>query len=374
MVKVSGIVSRRGARAIAPEDLLFLLRHDVNRSARLKEFLSWKDVRKNAKATSGTEKGSVDASGQAGASGGGDEEVGDDSALVAEIEEDAKNLAASETNSSNYFEGNSSEFDSSTKPSNKNNQTTPSAGVQIGPKRRQLGLFWDLGHGLLADLPGNSGFTDFGSLTSYDSREQSTCQRETLRRLRHADLLTFSMSQSEYLEYSECRQASFTYKKARKFREWLVGGTARPGSLALATLAGGSARDMSRLNDDTLEILGFISYEIVQKLTEVSLAVKFEQEGRKEMQEKLEKQSKFSPSNANSSLGGLFTTNPTSTAANVASSALATTPATPATPVTPKTPIQVQHVEEAFRKLISSNIDGFNLFRNASNKKRKFIL
>lgn len=357
-MKVSGVASRRGARAIAPEDLLFLLRHDVNRSARLKEFLSWKDVRKNAKATSGAEKGSGQAATGEGDNFGGSGGGGDDSALVAEIEEDAKNLAASEAGSLNE---NPNEFDMSAKSSNQNTQS-------IGPKRRQLGLFWDLGHALLADLPRTSGYADLAALTSYDSREESTCLRETLRRLRHADLLTFSMSQTEYLEYSECRQASFTYKKARKFREWLVGGTARPGCITLAGLAGGSARDLSKLNDDTLEILGFLSYEIVQKLTEVSLAVKYEQERRIEVRERAEKQG--SKVVNNSSLGGIFTTNPSSTIIIPSS----TTSTNANTRNKTNTPIQVQHVEEAFRKLISPNIDGFNLFRNNLNKKRKFIL
>lgn len=98
---MSLITSRRGGRNISPEDLLFLLRHDVNRSARLKEFLSWKDVRKNAKATA---TGSSN-SGSSGGAGEGnltnslnlDETMGgDDSALVAEIEEDAKTLAAAD--------------------------------------------------------------------------------------------------------------------------------------------------------------------------------------------------------------------------------------------------------------------------------------
>lgn len=359
MIRVSGVVSRRGTRSVSPEDLLFLLRHDVNRSARLKEFLSWKDVRKNAKATGGGEMGGTDG-------GAATSEVGhsDDSALVAEIEEDAKTLAAvsdlnqdfgSDSFRSSNFEG------SSVDPSCSKSSST----VQIGPKRRQLGLFWDLGHGLLADLPGgicssgsNSAFTDGTSLTSYDSREQATCQQETLRRLRHADLITLSMSQSEYLEYSECRQASFTYKKARKFREWLVGGTARPGCLSLSTLAGGNARDLSRLNDDTLEILGFLAYEIVQKLTEVSLAVKYEKE----------KQilAASTPANSTSSLSGVFvTTTSISTSSIITSKSLSTVP---------KTPIQVQHVEEAYRKLISANIDVDNLFRHSINKKRKFIL
>ena len=317
-------------------------------------------MRKNAKATSGPEgKGNENSAAPDGV------EVGDDSGLVAEIEEDARNLAASETVSSTFESANSGEFESSTRGANRLNHPAP----QIGPKRRQLGLFWDLGHGLLADLPATN-FNDFSSLTSYDSRDQSTCKRETLRRLRHADLVTLSMSQSEYLEYSECRQASFTFKKARKFREWLVGGTARPGSLALATLAGGSARDLARLTDDTLEILGFLAYEIVQKLTEVSLAVKFEQERWKEIQEKGEKKSK-----ASSSLGGLFTTTQSTTAQSTTTQSASTnTNASQNSSSSTKSPIQAHHVEEAYRKLISPNIDGFNLFRNNLNKKRKFIL
>ena len=121
-------------RAIAPEDLLFLLRHDVNRSARLKEFLSWKDVRKNAKATGGADGKDAETGASANTASG------DDSALVAEIEEDAKNLAASET-ISDGVNSNSNEFEPSTRTSKGSTHSAP----QIGPKRRQLGLFgiWD---------------------------------------------------------------------------------------------------------------------------------------------------------------------------------------------------------------------------------------
>lgn len=379
------ITSRRGGRNISPEDLLFLLRHDVNRSARLKEFLSWKDVRKNAKATTTGSSNSGSSGGGVGAGEGNltnslnlDEAMGgDDSALVAEIEEDAKTLAAADNT---QHDPDSRSTDLSSSKSNNNtssnnissNTSSNSNNVQIGPKRRQLGLFWDLGHGLLADLPGSVGsFNDGTSLTSYDSRDQSTCQRETLRRLRHADLLTLSMCQSEYMEYSECRQASFTYKKSRKFREWLVGGTARPGSLALSTLAGGSCRDLAKLTDDSLEILGFLAYEIVQKLTEVSLAVKYEFERRE-----IEKiaGTALSPLNnnnnlisANSVLSGLFTGSQSSTSTNTNTNTNTSTSTT-------KTPIQAHHIEEAYRKLISVNLDGFNLFHHNLNKKRKFIL
>lgn len=310
-------------------------------------------MRKNAKATGGAGDISGGEGGTASSSNAG---TSDDSALVAEIEEDAKTLAS---------DVNQDSMPSET-ATNEGMRLKPSA-VQIGPKRRQLGLFWDLGHGLLADLPGgvlssgsSSAFTDGTSLTSYDSRDQATCLRETLRRLRHADLLTLSMSQSEYMEYSECRQASFTYKKSRKFREWLVGGTSRPASLSLSTLAGGSVRDLARLNDDTLEILGFLAYEVVQKLTEISLAVKYETE-------KLAN-NWSSPNSSNTStpsLGDIFTTTTTNTNAN-ANTNVNVKPL--------KTPIQVQHVEEAYRKLISGNIDSDNLFHHSLNRKRKLIL
>jgi transcription initiation protein SPT3 len=187
------------------------------------------------------------------------------------------------------------------------------------------------------------------------------------------------------MEYSECRQASFTYKKARKFREWLVGGTSRPASLTLSNLAGGSARDLARLSDDTLEILGFLAYEIVQKLTEVSLAVKYERE-------MLIINSNVNSTTSTPSLGDIFTSSNTannnnnnSNISNNSNSSVKPSPATSSITVTSsnpsstahthvKTPIQVNHVEEAYRKLIAGNLDSDNLFHHGSNRKRKFIL
>ena len=39
----------RGSRSIIPEDVIFLIRHDKAKVNRLRTYLSWKDVRKNAK-------------------------------------------------------------------------------------------------------------------------------------------------------------------------------------------------------------------------------------------------------------------------------------------------------------------------------------
>ena len=66
------------------------------------------------------------------------------------------------------------------------------------------------------------------------------------------------MTKEEYVFWSECRQASFTYRKSKRFREW----------------AGFGVVTESKPNDDIVDILGFLTFEIVQTLTEEALKVK----------------------------------------------------------------------------------------------------
>ena len=47
------MATRRGARYVSAEDLIFLIRHDRSKVNRLRTYLSWKDVRKHAKDTGG---------------------------------------------------------------------------------------------------------------------------------------------------------------------------------------------------------------------------------------------------------------------------------------------------------------------------------
>ena len=68
------------------------------------------------------------------------------------------------------------------------------------------------------------------------------------------------MSRDEYIYYAECRQASFTFKKLKRFREWC---------------------DMQKIydakaNSDVIDILGFFAYEIIRSLTETALELKKE--------------------------------------------------------------------------------------------------
>ena len=66
------------------------------------------------------------------------------------------------------------------------------------------------------------------------------------------------MTKDQYIYWADCRQASFTFKKAKRFREW-----ARFGAIM-----------DSKPNDDVVDVLGFLTFEMVQTLTESALRVK----------------------------------------------------------------------------------------------------
>lgn len=125
-------------------------------------------------------------------------------------------------------------------------------------KRQKVKLPWSLANS----------FTDYlGDASDSDTDdEEREFFNESRERLKHADIATQSMTQEEYMEYAECRQASFTYKKPSKFREWL----------SIEHYTG------MRLNNDLLDILGFICYEMVRSLTEQCLAIKKANEGKRQ--------------------------------------------------------------------------------------------
>lgn len=325
---------RRGARFLAPEDLLFLMRRDANRMQRMKEFLSWKSVRKNAK-PGGSGNGSV-----AGAAApvAAEAPPGDDAELVAELEEDAKHLGAAEGASPAHA------------PEHPGAPAPSARAVPPGPRPRQLGLAWDFECGLVGDVLGAAQMAAFEA-AALQPRD-GACG-ETARRLRLADLLTRAMSQGEYLDYAECRQASFTYKKARKFREWLVGGTPRPGAPCLAAMAGGAGRDLARLNDDVLEILGFLAYEMVHRLAECSLAVKFECEQLRAAPKGCSKGSRPpGPKGAASGMAGVFSS--AGLGLGLGRQPGAPAPAPSFMSALEKTPILPAHMEEAYRRLTTA--------------------
>ena len=60
VIQARQMSAKRGARHISPEDLIFIIRDDKAKVNRLRTYMSWKDVRKNAKEPGGDGKADVD--------------------------------------------------------------------------------------------------------------------------------------------------------------------------------------------------------------------------------------------------------------------------------------------------------------------------
>ena len=144
-------------------------------------------------------------------------------------------------------------------------------------KRQKIRLPWDLTaqfDEVLLDADSGDEGNDLDDLQYfYESRF----------RLQMADQLTKSMSQEEYVAFAECRQASFTYKKQQRFKEWLnmdkITGTIRTGN-------------------DVIDVLGFLAYEIVRALTEQALLVKQDMERREKLSQELDEPMKSATADA----------------------------------------------------------------------------
>src|SRR3954468_10974091 len=136
------------------EDLIFLIRHDRAKVNRLRSFLSWKDVRKNAK----TESGGVDPV------------------------EDFDEVSAEKPGKS---------------------------------RRRVVKLSWELVN-QFGDITAGTA----GAESESEDEDELEAYNDSIQRLKDADEVTRAMTRQEYVHYSECRQASFTYRKAKRFREW----------------------------------------------------------------------------------------------------------------------------------------------------------
>lgn len=138
-----------------------------------------------------------------------------------------------------------------------------------------------------------------------EDEEEEEMNYITLQRLRKADERTKAMTREEYVTWSEFRQASFTYRKGKRFREW----------------AGFGLVTDSKPSDDIVDILGFLTFEMVQTLTEEALKIKDNEDMRKDTGESAgTKKRKLAQ--------GLFDP-----------------------PSEGRTPVEPRHVQEAFRRL-----------------------
>lgn len=79
----------------------------------------------------------------------------------------------------------------------------------------------------------------------------------SLDKLRKNDERTRDMTAAEYATWSECRHASFTWRKVKRFREWS----------GLGTIAD------HKPTEDVPDILGFLVSEMVQNLTTEALKI-----------------------------------------------------------------------------------------------------
>lgn len=200
----SVLSTRRGSKFISTDDLMMLIRHDKAKISRLRHFLQWKDVRRSV-------KDSDDKGGDAGADVG----TGD------------ADLAAGVVGSGSG--------------------PGPEAGKKA--KRAKVDLVWEV----------QSFFNENPPLRDdVEDEEEEEMNFATLQRLKNADERTKDMTREEYVHWSDCRQASFTYRKGKRFKEW----------------AGFGLIIDSKPSDDIIDILGFLTFEIVQTLTEEALRVK----------------------------------------------------------------------------------------------------
>ena len=151
----------------------------------------------------------------------------------------------------------------------------------------------------------------------------------TLQRLHKADERTKAMTKEEYVTWSEYRQASFTWRKGKRFREWAGFGTVTD----------------SRPSDDIVDILGFLTFEMVQTLTEEALKIKEQEDLFKERTG-----ARGSSAAAREGPGAGPAYEPTAPAdkkRKIAESSLFAGPSEGRSPVEPK------HIQEAFRRLQS---------------------
>jgi transcription initiation protein SPT3 len=116
-------------------------------------------------------------------------------------------------------------------------------------KKAKVGLPWEPSSFYSQEVPEREDEED---------EEEEEMNYITLQRLRKADERTKAMTREEYVTWSEYRQASFTYRKGKRFREWA----------GFATITDGKP------SDDIVDILGFLTFEMVQTLTEEALKIK----------------------------------------------------------------------------------------------------
>ncbi|KAM5347247.1 hypothetical protein ACJ41O_010252 [Fusarium nematophilum] len=190
------IASRRGSRIISNNDLIFQVRHDPVRVDQLVKLVRWRKVRRRAR---GSDEGAPELA---------EVEDLDDGDDAMEIPADA---------------------------SGANKVPLP-----------EVVLPWDVRFFYSQQPPDEDPEEEAGDFSEAH-----------LQKLRRADEKTKNMSAEEYAKWSEYRLASFTSRKAQRFRDWS----------GLGVIA------RNKKSDETLDILGYLLCGMVDKLTDIALEV-----------------------------------------------------------------------------------------------------
>ncbi|KAL2016435.1 hypothetical protein VTK56DRAFT_3522 [Thermocarpiscus australiensis] len=235
IIVADDLARRRGTAKFTTNDILFQMRHDPARLARLRNFLRWKQVRKKAKVR--------------------DDEAADDVDMdeVDDLMEGEAAESAATPDGADGDDGKNLNPDVS-KPSAAVSEVSipplPWSAISMFPHASDI-------PGLAASIDDLEGEADnSGDLLL--SAKSSSSKPWLLARLIRDDERTRGMTAAEYARWTECRTASFTYRKKKTFRAWC----------GLGVLAD------YKSSEDVIEVLGFLCSEWVQTLTEGALAAK----------------------------------------------------------------------------------------------------
>lgn len=165
------MATRRGARFTSAEDLIFLIRHDRGKVNRLRTYLSWKDVRKHAKDSGGDGGGAVE---------------------VETLEDGADGMCC---------------FRSLLSPQIK---TQLSDKLAAKAQKITVKLPWEI-TSIYSEVLKQSGHQS----DDEEDEDDIEAHEASVQRLKEADDATRQMTREEYQHYSDCRQASFTYRKGQ---------------------------------------------------------------------------------------------------------------------------------------------------------------
>lgn len=243
------LARRRGQPRITTNDIVFQVRHDQARLARLQSHMRWKAARATAKVRD-------------------EEPTADDLDLedVEDLLEDGDRRDDNENEDENGAENSAEETGTVDYQSDSSNpQQSARASKRKTTEVHLPPLPWStlsfFRH--ISDIPAllDLEHTDYATTTTNNSiayeNTPESANPYLLAQLVKNDQRTQSMTPAEYAHWSDCRAASFSYKKRPSFRKWS----------GLGEVAG--VKD-----DDLIEMLGFLMTEWVQRLTEVALGAK----------------------------------------------------------------------------------------------------